>query len=140
VIVALLIGIVIGFVVGAMGVGTDSSAAARSSAPTPVLSAPQPARPSNPAPAPVPTGPLTTVPTGTYEVGTGAGQVAPGRYRSSEPDGTNLVGCYFARLRKNDGSIGDIIDNDISEGQSLMNVAPSDGYVEVDGCIFEKTG
>jgi PASTA domain/Protein of unknown function (DUF732) len=59
--------------------------------------------------APAAPQPLTEVTPGTYEVGTGDGQVAPGKYKSSGPDGG--VVCYYARLKSNDGSNGDIIAN-----------------------------
>ena len=48
--------------------------------------------------------------------------------------------CYSARLKHNDGALGDIIDNDLSEGQMILNVAKSDGYVEIRGCTFTKAG
>ena len=87
---------------------------------------------------PVAAGPIGLLPPGVYEVGTGAGQVAPGKYRSSGPDGSNAAGCYYARLRHNDGSFGDILGSNITEGQSLMTVKTSDGYVEIAGCTFAK--
>jgi hypothetical protein len=83
-------------------------------------------------------GPLTTVSSGTYEVGTGDGQVPPGKYKSSGPTGS--APCYFARLKNNDGAMGDIIDNDLSQGPTVMTVKASDGYVEVNRCTFTKTG
>lgn len=82
-----------------------------------------------------PSGPLSSFDDGTYEVGTGEGQVAPGKYRS--PGGGM---CYWARLKNNDGALGDIIDNNVGQGQMILNVAKSDGYVEVRGCTFTKTG
>jgi hypothetical protein len=93
---------------------------------------------SGPTAAASPSGPLTTISAGTYEVGTGPGQVAPGKYRAPGPDGSNFVGCYYARLRNNDGSFGDIVSNNISKGQSLLTVKASDGYVVVNGCTFTK--
>jgi hypothetical protein len=79
-------------------------------------------------------GPLTTFSDGTYEVGTGDGQVAPGKYKSS---GGGM--CYWARLKHNDGAIGDIVDNNVGQGQMILNVAKSDGYVEIRGCTFTKS-
>ena len=92
---------------------------------------------SQPAPEPAPEPALTTVSDGTYEVGTGAGQVSPGKYKSSGPDGGTV--CYYARLRNNDGSTGDIIANNLSQGPSIMIVKASDGYVQVNGCTFTKS-
>lgn len=83
-----------------------------------------------------PTGPLSTVGPGTYEVGTGAGQIPPGKYQSPGPTSGN---CYYARLKHNDGAVGDIIGNDLTQGPSIMNVKASDGYVEVRGCTFTKS-
>lgn len=94
------------------------------------------AAPAVAAPAPaVTTGPLTTIVPGTYEVGNGDGQVVPGKYKSPNPGGY----CYSARLKNNDGALGDIIANDIHQGQALLTVKASDGYVEVTGCTFVKT-
>jgi len=84
-------------------------------------------------------GPLQELPPGVYEVGTGPGQAAPGKYRSPGPDGSNGAGCYYARLRSNDGSFGDILGNNITQGQSLMTIKVSDGYVEIGGCTFTRT-
>ena len=79
-------------------------------------------------------GPVTTFSDGTYEVGTGDGQIAPGKYKSS---GGGM--CYWARLKHNDGAIGDIVDNNVGQGQMILNVAKSDGYVEIRGCTFTKS-
>ena len=79
-------------------------------------------------------GPLTTFSDGTYEVGTGDGQVAPGKYKSA---GGGM--CYWARLKHNDGAVGDIVANNVGQGQMILNVAKSDGYVEIRGCTFTKS-
>jgi hypothetical protein len=89
-----------------------------------------------PAPAPAPAGPKTTFDDGTYKVGTGAGQVAPGSYTSP---GSEF--CYWARLKRNDGELGDIISNNAGKGQQILNVKATDGYVTVSGgCTFTKQG
>lgn len=80
-----------------------------------------------------PSGPLTEFSDGTYEVGTGDGQVAPGRYKSA---GSSM--CYWARLKKGNGEVGDISANNVGSGQMILNVSPSDGFVEVRGCTFTK--
>lgn len=134
-----VVGIVVAFLVGigVGGAGDRSTPAAATS--TPQLAPAAPAQAAAPVEqeAPAPSGPLTTVGPGTYEVGTGDGQVAPGKYRSPGPDG---AACYYARLKNNDGVLNDIIDNEISQGQTLLTVKDSDGYLEVQGCTFEKTG
>ena len=83
----------------------------------------------------VPATPPGTFGPGTYQVGS---DIPPGNYRSTGPDGSDAVGCYYARLKHNDGAVGDIIDNDISKGQSLLTVKASDGYVSISGCSFAK--
>jgi hypothetical protein len=50
-----------------------------------------------PAPAPPRAGPLTTVGDGVWEVGV---DVAAGKYKTA---GTDSYGCYYARLKNNDG-------------------------------------
>lgn len=80
-------------------------------------------------------GPLATFGEGTYDVGTGTGQVAPGRYRSANPDGQT---CYWARLRTGDGEQGDIIANGLDGGPSVFVVKTSDGLIQVRGCTYSK--
>lgn len=79
-------------------------------------------------------GPLTSVPPGDYQVGTGEGEVAAGRYRSANPDGY----CSVARLKNNDGTAGDIIDYSNSQGPIIVTVKKTDGYVRVTGCTLTK--
>lgn len=55
-----------------------------------------------------------TVGPGMYAVGTGNGQVAPGKYFSPAPSSGST--CYYARLRNNDGDAGDIIAEELSQG------------------------
>lgn len=87
-----------------------------------------------PAAASAAGGALTSFSDGTYEVGTAAGQIPPGKYKTPGGGGT----CYWSRLKHNDGALGDIIANNIGEGQMILNVAKSDGYVEIRGCTFTK--
>ena len=89
-----------------------------------------------PAAAPASGGPLTEVSEGTYEVGTGDGQVAPGKYKSPGPSGSG-GSCYWARLRSDDTT--DIIANDLKEGPTVMTVKAADKDVEVRGCTFTKS-
>lgn len=78
-----------------------------------------------------PTGPLTAFDDGTYEVGTGPGQVAPGRYRASGK------GCHWARLKSTDE--GDTIGTPhTGNGPTFMTVKASDAYIHVSGCAFTK--
>lgn len=106
---------------------------------TVTVAAPAPQQPAvveAPAAAPAAAaGPATSFSDGTYEVGTGDGQVAPGKYKSA---GGGM--CYLARLKHNDGALGDIVANNVGQGQMILNVQSSDGYVEIRGCEFTKTG
>jgi hypothetical protein len=61
---------------------------------------------------------------GTYEVGV---DIQPGRYRSPGGDG-----CYWARL---DGG-QEIIDNNLSDGPTVFDVAESDVFVELSRCTW----
>ena len=79
-------------------------------------------------------GPVMTVGPGTYEVGTGNGQIAPGKYFAPAPSSGST--CYYARLRNNDGDAGDIIAEELSQGNIIMTVRASDEYVTVSGCTF----
>lgn len=59
-------------------------------------------------------------------------QVQPGRYQS--PGGT---GCYWARLDE----AGEIIDNNLGDGPSLVTVQSGDSALEVSRCQpFVKVG
>jgi hypothetical protein len=72
-------------------------------------------------------------------VGTGDGQALPGKYKASGPDGSNFGGCYYGRLKSNDGSVGDILGNNISQGPSVFTLKPTDGYIQINGCTFTKS-
>lgn len=129
---------------------TPAQAAATVAAQTPVAGTPlytyttdvtlTPAQPTFTAPSytpPAPTGPLTAVPSGTYEVGSGDGQVAPGKYVAAPGSSS----CYYARLRDLNGSFRSIIDNngEYNGGQVILSVQSSDKALEVSGdCVFRK--
>lgn len=84
------------------------------------------------------TGALTTISDGTYEVGTGPGQVLPGSYHSTGPY-TLLGTCHYSRVRINDGSLIDIIRQHDTFVATSLTIAPTDGYVQVSGCMFTLT-
>lgn len=129
------IGIVVAFLVG-IGIGSSGgSSESSSAAPVTVTAAPvtmtqlAPAPTERAAPPPVTTAPTQdTIGEGTFEVGT---DVKPGKYKSAGPSG---AGCYYARLKNNDGALGDILDNNISNGPSTVTIKESDGYFETNGC------
>ena len=81
------------------------------------------------APA-VPSGPLSSFGSGTYEVGTGDGQVAPGKYKTAGPDGGDYGSCYWARLKDTTGEMGSIIANGNAEGPTVVSIGPRDGAFE----------
>lgn len=84
-------------------------------------------------PSVTPSGPATTVSDGTYEVGT---DMAAGTYKAHCP-----AWGYWARLRHNDGSMGDIIANNLvgASGGSMTFTAKNGEYVEIRNCTFTKT-
>jgi hypothetical protein len=120
---ALAVGIGIG------GQRGDPTQTAASSPPT--IAAVQPApRGTYSAAAATPTGPLTSFSDGIYEVGTGPGQIAPGKYRSDNPNGNGYIW-----LTKADGGYG---DDASSKGQILVTIKTTDVRAEVYGCTFTK--
>jgi hypothetical protein len=75
---------------------------------------------------------------GVYEVGTGDGQIAPGRYRTDAANGLS-GSCSWTRLKNNDGSSDDIIAISIQAGPQFLTVKPADGYVKLSwGCTWAK--
>jgi hypothetical protein len=140
VVLAGFIGLVLGIMIGSSGSttspngGTSTTGASSNASPQAPQAAPaQPQAPSTPA------GPLTTLAPGTYEVGSAAGDAMPGQYKASGPDGSNPAGCYYARLKQNDGSVDDILSNDVSQGPALFTLKPSDGYIQIEGCTFSQS-
>jgi hypothetical protein len=57
--------------------------------------------------------------------------IAAGKYKTTGPDGPN---CYYAGLKTGDGSMGDILDNNNSNGPVTVAIKESDGYFETQGC------
>ena len=66
----------------------------------------------------------------------------PGKYKTAGPSDDNAIGqCYYARHKTGDGSLGDIIDNNLTEGGATVTIKPSDGMFETTGCQpWVKTG
>lgn len=88
-----------------------------------------------PAPSPAysrPTGPVTNIGDGTFEVGTGAGQVPPGTYHTSGPSGA--MGCYWEREKNTNGDFDSILANDYSKGPTTVTIKSSDGAFKTTGC------
>lgn len=132
-------GVAAGLLVGG-GVGaTAFPSTVEVAAPPVVVTAPAPppetvtvtvAAPAPPAPsaAAEPAGPLTTFASGVWEVGV---DIAAGKYKTTGTDG---YGCYYARLRGDEGSLDDIISNGFVQGPATVTVRPSDAYFETSGC------
>lgn len=92
---------------------------------------------STSVPSAAPAGPVTSFADGTYEVGPGAGQVPPGKYKSTVP--ADSIACYWARLK---ADMADIIDNGVAgKGEPVIVViAPTDKGLQVRGCgVFTKS-
>lgn len=102
------------------------------------MPAPAAVAPATPAAPAVAAGPLIVVGPGLYEVGTGPGQVAPGKYRTPGPDGTNPTGCFFGRWRTVEMNSDEGLGYDLSQGPTIMVVQPFDGAVKVGGCTFTR--
>lgn len=97
-----------------------------------VCDGPQPPAETAPAPA-VPASPASSVSDGTYEVGV---DMVSGSYKGDCP-----TYAYWARLKHNDGLLGDIIANNIVTAPGKMQFTARKGeYVEVRGCTFTKVG
>ena len=80
----------------------------------------------------VPSGPVTTVSDGTYEVGV---DMVAGTYKANCP-----AWGYWARLRSNSGRLEDIISNNtVPNGGPMIFTAKDGEYVEIRNCTFTKT-
>ncbi|CAM4057340.1 hypothetical protein [Janibacter anophelis] len=72
--------------------------------------------------------PATDIPgDGTFEVGV---DVEPGTYISDAPSSGS---CYWARLSSPTGT-DNILDNNISRGQSIVTISTSDAFFETSRC------
>lgn len=81
--------------------------------------------PAVPVAPPVAAGPATSMSDGTYEVGI---DIVAGKYKTSGSDS-----CYWSRLRANDGSTDDIIDNELGAGPKIVTVKAGE-YFETQDC------
>lgn len=82
-----------------------------------------------------PPGPLTSISEGTYVVGTGPGQVAPGTYATTGAKvGAVVPNCYWERLRNTSGDFTALIANDNVKGPTTLTIAATDGAFKTSGC------
>ncbi len=123
------------FVVLLAMLGSPAPAPVVVPAPTATAAAPLAPIPTLPPP-PAPARPANAFTAGSYDVGNGSGQIAPGRYHT-EGSGS----CYFARLRNTDGEVSSIITNSMVQGPTTINVKSTDAAFEIKGsCTFERIG
>lgn len=73
--------------------------------------------------------------TGVYDVGTGDGEIPPGKYKSTGPEDQGGM-CYYALLRSSNST--DITSNNLTQGPNIMTVRASTKVVEITGCSFRK--
>jgi hypothetical protein len=88
--------------------------------------------PTQPPPIVAPAPPTVVVPMygdGTYEVGTGEGQIAPGKYHTNGDSSS----AYWARLRDTSGDMGTIIANGIERGPATITIKKTDNAVRFSG-------
>src|SRR5690606_35818595 len=80
-------------------------------------------------PAPSTRTPLDSIPgDGYYRIGF---DLSPGIYRSDDASDDY---CYWARLTDASGDSDDIIDNDGGGGIRIVQVEPTDAFLEVSSC------
>jgi hypothetical protein len=81
------------------------------------------------------TGPRDTFGDGQYEIGTGAGQIRPGKYTTTVPG--NSTNCYWERQRRvGGGTIKDIIANANFGPHEpvIINIENTDAGFKAQGC------
>lgn len=85
---------------------------------------------TTPAPPPAPAGPMTTFGEGTYVVGAGPDEIAPGTYVA--PGSSGSPSCYWERLDAD----GDIIPggNYFGDGQAVAPIGKKDGMFNSRDC------
>jgi hypothetical protein len=130
---AVLLLVVIGVVNGGDNRSTSTAAAPQAHAPA----APKPALVAR-QPAPL-TGPLTAFGDGTYRVGTAAGDVTAGLYRTAGP--TEGMPCYWARTKDSTGKPDAIIADGYPTEPTIVMIKNSDGAFLASGCAqWSKVG
>jgi hypothetical protein len=70
---------------------------------------------------------------GTFVVGNGNGQWAPGTWSTSGPESGSSE-CYYALLSSMNGSEGSIINNDLEAGPITVTIGPGVAGITVSGC------
>jgi hypothetical protein len=133
-------GLILGLLFALSGLGRSlptTHATGNNSAAPPAATA-QAAAPAQDAAAPAQANPgVPTFTDGVYEVGTGDGQIPPGTYKT---DGrSSQRSCHWSRNKDASGELGSIISNSLKSGPQIMQVKPTDKYVEFSlGCTWIK--
>lgn len=87
-------------------------------------------------PAPVTSGPVTTVSDGTYQVGT---DMTAGRYKTPGPDGSGALDmCYVSRNKDDSAELDAIIANQIVQGPGSVTVSDGEFAEFSGGCTWTK--
>ncbi|HZD16062.1 MAG: hypothetical protein QOH09_159 [Pseudonocardiales bacterium] len=133
---AVLLAVVIGVVVH----GGDNSSTSPTTGTAPPAHAPAAPTPGLVArQATRPTGPLTSFGDGTYQVGTAAGDIAAGSYRSA--GSTEGMPCYWARTGDLAGKVDTIIAEGYPSGPTTITIKNSDSAFLASGCApWNKVG
>jgi hypothetical protein len=127
--------------------GAESTAVASTQPPDtseapPITEAPEPTTaPETTKPAPTtivvtttqapPTTPAPTLPSFAGGVQLVGQDIAPGRYIATD---LGSFGCYWERLSGLGGTLDEIIANDNAEGQTIVEILPTDMAFNSDGC------
>lgn len=139
-------GAIIGMVVAIVAVLCVGAAVAFTLVPTPKENPPaadgnagtpapyDTSQPTAGATSAAPAGPKTSFGDGTWEIGAAAGQVAPGKYKSTVP--ANSWGCYWERLSGTGGSFDEIITNGNAEKNTpvIVTIAAADKAFKSEDC------
>jgi hypothetical protein len=134
VIACLLIGFLVGTAAHPSAKPAPSSGTAQTGA-TPAADPPAPTPVQAAAAPPAPAGPATSVDDGVYEVGA---EMAAGKYRSPSSDDEKL--CLWERLKENDGSLGDIAQQEVGAGNYTATLKAGE-YFKTQGCgTWTKAG
>jgi hypothetical protein len=89
---------------------------------------------SPPPPTVQPTGPLSQFRDGSYEIGTAAGQIPPGKYKTIVPSDSR--NCYWERQKGLSGTLDDITANDNLKPGSpvIVQITTADKGFKTFGC------
>lgn len=90
-----------------------------------------------PGPAPAPSGPLTTISDGTYEVGP---DIVPGKYKTPGPSSSGILNSCYMEVSDGSGSIRGIDHNDNLTGPGVVTLKAGKYFKASGGCTWTKVG